>query len=64
VSRWTYVFRPDGDATVVTETWRDSRPWWFTRLTEPAMGVNDVRAHHQANIRKTLANLRAAGGSR
>lgn len=60
VSRWTYEFQPDGDATVVTETWTDRRPGWFALVVGPTMGVADLPAHHQENIRKTLANLTAA----
>ena len=66
VSRWSYEFRPDGDATVVTETWKDLRPGWFAHLAQPVMGVGDVRDHNRENIRRTLANLKAAaeGSSR
>lgn len=56
-SRWTYEFRPDGDGTMVTETWIDRRPRWFALLAGAAMGINDIRAHNQENIRATLANL-------
>ncbi|HUR48039.1 MAG TPA: SRPBCC family protein [Acidimicrobiales bacterium] len=64
VSRWTYEFHPDGDATVVTESWTDRRPAWFVLMTKPTMGVGDVRAHNEDNIRKTLANLAAAAERR
>ena len=60
VSRWTYEFRPDGEWTVVTETWTDRRPAWFSLLTKPLMGVGDVRVHNQRNIERTLANLATA----
>ena len=60
VSRWSYEFEPEGGATVVTETWTDRRPAWFSLLAAPVMGVGDIRGHHQQNIDKTLANLRAA----
>lgn len=64
-SRWTYEFRPDGDATVVTESWTDRRPRWFARLAGATMGIRDIRAHNGENIRATLANLgRAAEGPR
>lgn len=59
-SRWTYGFRPDGDATVVTETWTDRRPRWFALLAGATMGIDDIRAHNQANIDETLANLASA----
>lgn len=59
-SRWTYEFRPDGDATVVTETWTDRRPRWFALLAGATMGIADIRAHHRENISTTLANLAAA----
>ena len=60
VSRWTYEFRSDGDATVVTESWTDLRPGWFSLLAGPVMGLDDLDAHHRENIRKTLANLKSA----
>ena len=60
VSRWTYEFQPDGDATIVTETWTDRRPGWFEFATRPTMGVADVAAHNEENIRATLNNLKAA----
>lgn len=56
-SRWTYEFRPHGDATVVTETWTDRRPRWFALVAGATMGIRDIRAHNVENIRKTLANL-------
>ena len=59
-SRWTYELRPDGDFTVVTETWTDRRPRWFAILAGATMGIDDIRAHNQDNIRATLANLTAA----
>jgi len=63
-SRWTYECQPDGDATLVTETWTDRRPHWFARLAGATMGIDDIRAHNQENIRATLANLaRAASQS-
>ena len=62
-SRWTYELRPDGDATVVTETWRDRRPRWFALLAGVTMGIADIRAHNQENIRTTLANLAAAAAA-
>lgn len=59
-SRWTYDFRPDGDATIVTETWIDRRPRWFALAARVAMGIDDIRAHNQENIRATLDNLATA----
>lgn len=59
-SRWTYDLKPDGDATLVTETWSDHRPSWFARLAGATMGIDDIRAHNQRNIEATLANLAAA----
>lgn len=58
-SRWTYEFRPDGDTTLVTETWADRRPRWFALLARVTMGIDDIRAHNQENSRATLANLAA-----
>lgn len=59
-SRWTYEFRPDGNTTLVTETWTDRRPKWFAVLAGATMGIDDIRAHNQQNIATTLANLKAA----
>jgi hypothetical protein len=61
-SRWTHEVRPDGTATVVTETWTDRRPRWFALLAGATMGIDDIRAHKQANIRATRATLAAAAG--
>ena len=63
-SRWTYEFRADGEATVVTETWRDRRPRWFALLAGVTMGIDDIRAHNGENINKTLANLTTAAERR
>ncbi len=59
-SRWTYEFRPEGDATVVTETWTDRRPRWFALLAGATMGISDLRAHNKVNIEATLARLAVA----
>jgi len=59
-SRWTYAFQPDGNTTLVTETWTDRRPKWFAALAGATMGIADIRAHNQQNIATTLANLKAA----
>lgn len=56
-SRWTYDFRSDGDATVLTETWTDRRPRWFALLAGVTMGIGDIRAHNLENIKATLASL-------
>ena len=60
VSRWSYEFRPEGDETVVTESWTDRRPGWFSLMAKPMMGIEDVRVHNRENIQETLANLKAA----
>ncbi len=33
---------------------------WFALLPGATMGIDDIRAHNQENIRATLANLAAA----
>lgn len=58
VARWSYEFAPVGDATLVTETWNDRRPRPFAAVANPIMGVPDLRAHNEKNMRTTLANLR------
>lgn len=59
-SRWTYEIVPEGDAAAVTETWTDRRPRWFARLAGATMGIDDIRAHNEANIRATLSSLGTA----
>jgi hypothetical protein len=58
VSRWTYEFIPDGDGTLVTETWNDRRPSVFALVAKPVMGIPDMAAHNRENMQKTLAKLR------
>jgi hypothetical protein len=58
VARWSYGFAPDASDTVVTETWTDLRPRSFAVLARPIMGIPDMRAHNEENMRITLANLR------
>jgi hypothetical protein len=58
VARWTYEFAPSGDTTVVTETWTDRRPGWFALGARPFMGIPDMGAHNERNMRTTLENLR------
>ena len=58
VARWSYGFVPDGGETLVTETWTDRRPRWFAAGARPFMGIPDMRAHNERNMRTTLANLR------
>jgi hypothetical protein len=60
VARWSYEFAPDGDGTLVTETWTDRRPRWFSVGARPMMGIPDMRAHNEKNMRTTLTNLREA----
>jgi hypothetical protein len=58
ISRWNYEFAPDGDGTLVTEIWTDLRPRLFATVARPIMGITDMRAHNERNMRTTLANLR------
>lgn len=58
-ARWAYDLEPDGDATVVTESWTDLRPSWFARLTGAVMGVSDTRSHNRRNMETTLEKLAA-----
>lgn len=59
-SRWTYDFWPDGEGTVVTETWTDRRPRWLDIVAGATMGIDDIREHNRANMQQTLARLAAA----
>lgn len=56
-SRWTYDFAPDGDGTLVTETWTDRRPRWLDVLAGATMGIEDIRAHNRRNMLDTLTRL-------
>ena len=59
-SRWAYEFKADAGGTLVTETWSDRRPRWLAVLAGATMGIDDIRAHNDANIRTTHANLAVA----
>lgn len=58
-SRWTYDLRPDGDATIVTETWTDRRPRWLDVVAGATMGIDDIAEHNRENMRRTLDSLTA-----
>lgn len=58
VASWSYEFASDGNGTLVTETWTDRRPRWFATAARPIMGIPDLRAHNEKNMRATLAKLR------
>jgi hypothetical protein len=58
-SRWTYEFQPEGNTTLVTETWTDRRPTWFARLAGVTMGIGDIRSHNERNMTVTLQKLAA-----
>lgn len=59
-SRWTYGFQPDGDGTIVTETWTDRRPRCLDIVAGATMGIEDIREHNRENMRQTLARLAEA----
>lgn len=59
-SRWTYDFQPDGDGTIVTETWTDRRPRWLDIVAGAMMGISDIREHNRENMRQTLVRLAEA----
>ncbi len=63
-SRWSYAFLPAGDRTEVTESWSDHRPSWLAGVAGAIMGISDLRAHNEQNIRTTLANLEAVATRR
>lgn len=58
VARWSYEFAPDGDETIVSESWTDRRPSIFALAMRPIMGIPDMRAHNEKNMRATLTKLR------
>jgi hypothetical protein len=58
VARWSYEFASEGGDTLVTETWTDRRPALFAIAARPIMGIPDMRAHNEKNMRSTLAKLR------
>jgi hypothetical protein len=59
-SRWTYDFEPDGEGTIVSETWIDRRPRWLDVLAGATMGIDDIREHNRENMRLTLDRLASA----
>lgn len=58
ISRWTYEFLPEGQATRVRESWTDRRAGWMDRFGRPVRGVTDTRAHNRSGMEETLAALR------
>lgn len=58
VARWSFAFRPDGDACVVSEAWSDHRPGWMVVLSPAATGVRDRPDHNRRTMAETLARLR------
>jgi hypothetical protein len=62
MTRWTYRMEPDGDGTRVTESFEMvvDVPWYFTASERWLMGVKDRKADLEANMAKTLEQLKAA----
>lgn len=61
VARWSYsiVPKPDGGCTV-TERWEDHRSKVLEKIAPVVSGVSDRRAHNEAGMKATLANLKTA----
>ncbi|MCF2528846.1 SRPBCC family protein [Yinghuangia soli] len=62
ISNWRYEFSaaPDGDATLVSETWTDRRSPVMYVLSTLVTGVRDRPAHNRRTIRATLDALKAS----
>jgi hypothetical protein len=60
IAQWSYDFASSGSATLVTETWTDSRPGWMEKLSGPMMGVSDRPGHNRKNMEATLAALKSS----
>jgi hypothetical protein len=63
IADWTYEFEPVDGGTKVTESWQDCRPAWMDKLSGLVMGVPDRGSHNEANMKATLAALKAAAES-
>lgn len=59
---WTYRFAPQGDGTIVTETFEmlADLPWYLRLVERVAMGVKDRKADLEAGMAETLRRLGAA----
>ncbi|MGT2526721.1 hypothetical protein ACU4GG_05525 [Streptomyces nojiriensis] len=70
IARWGYRCEPEGDGTLVTETWQDLRRGRGARLTDLLgsvfAGTNPQRRVeiNRAGMRTTLTRLAAACGGR
>ncbi|MFJ8014326.1 SRPBCC family protein [Streptomyces sp. NPDC096339] len=70
IARWGYRFEPEGDGTLVTETWQDLRRGRGARLTDLLgsvfAGTNPQRRVeiNREGMRTTLTRLAAACGPR
>jgi hypothetical protein len=60
IARWTYRFQPDGDATVVTESFDDERNAVGRTVGRLATGVSDRVEHNRTTMEQTLERLAAA----
>ena len=63
-ARWEYEIEPAGDGSRVVESTRRLVPRLPANLTNRLLGVRDRDAHNQANIERTLANLKQYAESR
>lgn len=63
ISAWRYEFAATDDGCVVTESWTDRRPGWFTPLARLATGVSDRDAHTRVGMEHTLERLAVAAES-
>lgn len=57
-SRWSYDIEPTGDGCRVTESTRRISPKIPTAAVNLLLGIKDRDKHNQANIEKTLAQLK------
>jgi hypothetical protein len=61
-TRWRYRFDPDGDGTMVRETFEmlADLPWYLRLIERIAMGVKDRHADLEGGMSETLRRLAAA----
>ena len=58
VATWAYRLRPEGDATVVTESFTDRRGGLVRVVGGALRGVKDVPSHNQVMMQRTLEAVR------
>jgi hypothetical protein len=65
MTKWSYVFEPAPDGTVVTESFEmlTAMPWYFAVVDRYLMGVKDRQADLEKNMTETLQRLKSVAES-